>query len=98
MKMRDLLDSPDKWTKGAYARNAAGNECLPIADEACCWCLRGAFIRCYADTKTGEAAGRKLLVALNALDDKYKGRITMFNDNPSTTFEDIRRLLELADV
>lgn len=42
---RALIATPDKWTQGAYARDAEGGERLPMDDHAVCWCAFGAISR-----------------------------------------------------
>lgn len=43
---RALIESPDRWTQGAYARTAAGTETDPSARDAAQWCALGAI--CHA--------------------------------------------------
>lgn len=42
--VRELLNHPSKWTRGAYARDQKGNACSPFEPEATCYCLRGASL------------------------------------------------------
>ncbi len=96
MKIKDLLNSPDKWIQHCYAKKKNGKLVHPAKPEAYCFCLRGALIQCYANMQEKNVAENKLLkvVAENTL---HTGLIA-FNDSPETTFEDIRRILEIADV
>lgn len=41
-----LLEDPKRWTQGKYARNAAEEETNIDDDDAVCWCLDGAVMRC----------------------------------------------------
>jgi hypothetical protein len=38
-----LLSDPVKWTQGALARKANGEQCSPFDPEATCFCLIGAL-------------------------------------------------------
>ncbi len=40
---RKLIETPDKWTKGEYARDAEGKVCPRRGKEACQWCASGAL-------------------------------------------------------
>ena len=41
----DLIAKPGAWTQGAWARTATGRAASPFADNATCFCLRGALVR-----------------------------------------------------
>jgi len=41
----DRIRPPESWTRGAGARNDAGEACDIMADEACRWCATGALWR-----------------------------------------------------
>ncbi len=40
-----LLDSPEKWTKNALAKNANGHCCDVESQYATCFCIGGALMR-----------------------------------------------------
>ena len=42
MKIKELLKNPEKWTKGACARDMRGKPVRVNDPTACCWCLVGA--------------------------------------------------------
>jgi hypothetical protein len=42
---RDLIADKGRWTTGTLALAADGSPCGPNADDACAWCIVGAFIR-----------------------------------------------------
>jgi hypothetical protein len=103
MKMHELLDSPEKWTKRAYARDAEQVPTIPGDPRAVCWCVQGARIQCYgsaddqgAGPNESEVVRRKLQAAVAA-----KGghsRITWWNDAEGRTFGEVRALLLELDV
>lgn len=41
---RDKIKDKKNWTKGKYARDSTGRECLMFSDEAKCFCAEGAII------------------------------------------------------
>lgn len=41
-KARALIDKPESWTQGAYARTADGKDLPPKDEQACAWCILGA--------------------------------------------------------
>ncbi len=50
-KAWELLDSPDKWTQGADARDVDGEACAYNSTRADCWCLDGALAKVYGIAK-----------------------------------------------
>lgn len=40
---RAKIEAPERWTHGAYARDAGGREVEPTCPAAVCWCVRGAI-------------------------------------------------------
>lgn len=95
MKAHELLATPDKWTKGTYAKTATG-KAVPAKDpNAVCWCIYGALIKCYRDDEDRyvEAANKiqdVLLLRYNNPD------IVPFNDR--RTHEEVLAVLKEADV
>lgn len=77
MKIYELLDSPEKWTKKYYARDKAGYSTNSCDNYACCWCLVGAAMKCY-----GNMGSDVIVSVLNikAMLLGYKDAIE-FNDN-----------------
>jgi hypothetical protein len=99
MKILELLDAPEKWTKKTAARGASGSPLPPDSDQACCWCILGALQKCYPKGP----ADVEVEVLLKAIEKIFPrtgtlGLITRFNDHPDTTFADVRAVLEEANV
>jgi hypothetical protein len=86
--VRRILSSPEKWTKGCSAYDSDGYPVLPTEPEAVRWCLLGAAQKAYCrDLVTG-------VVVKNELRRRSPGWfVSFYNDDPTTTFEDIQRLL-----
>lgn len=89
MKIRELLDSPEKWTKGELARNLHGVAVAPTARGACQWCLVGAIFRCYPNA----------LVVYRRVQDYLLGRsVSFWNDREETTYELVKALVDEMDI
>jgi len=46
-KIKNLLSSEDKWTKGKSARNKDGGAANVQSNNAVCWCLTGAIHKIF---------------------------------------------------
>lgn len=106
MKAYELLDSPEKWTKKAIARNNIGERVYPHDLDATCWCLRGAIEKCYgintlrvveAEMRLSDVLENKGYISTpedyNKPDD-----YTVWNDAGKTTYEDVLSVLKEAKV
>ncbi len=40
---RALIEDPERWTQGAFARDAEGHSTPPCSPDAVCWCATGAL-------------------------------------------------------
>lgn len=97
---KKILDSPDKWTKGAYARGKSGKDVSNFGRYATCFCLAGAFNRAAGQRSNRNmyslAPGyAKASVAMN--NRVWRGghfSFVTYNDLPTTTYEDIIRLID----
>lgn len=105
MKPSELLDKPEKWTKGETARRADGKRAFSMDDGAVCWCIHGAISSCMAwgggfdQTRhlLNETIKRLFPERVEAIN-RIEGTTGVFfhaafNDHPETTFEDVRRVL-----
>lgn len=97
MTVRELLSEEGKWTQGAYARDAVGKSVALNAPAAVCWCLKGALNRCYAPEAFHAAFQRLTAIVPKVKVDGFEP-VAAFNDHPSTTFVDIRRVIEQAQI
>jgi hypothetical protein len=59
------------------------------------FCLRGAIQRCYGSSLEAIIAERKVCTIL--LQEGFNDHLMSFNDNQAT-FEDIKKVIELADI
>ncbi len=83
MTLKELFNSPDKWCKRQLAEDKNGNWCSPNDERAVRWCLLGGCMKC---------------LGFETLRDVIRERtgqpITIFNDAPDTTFDDILEVLQ----
>ena len=45
IEARSLIEKPESWTKGAFARDASGDKVTIASADATCFCLVGAIAR-----------------------------------------------------
>jgi hypothetical protein len=86
-----LIDTPEKWTQGHYARDRAGYPAGPRSHLACRFCILGAFIR-SAGTEV-PAYGLSDFIPKDTPADRS---VSSYNDHPSTTHADIMALFDRA--
>lgn len=98
MKISELFSEPSRWTQHTYARDAEALRCSADSDSAVCWCLTGALCKCYGndDTDRRLEAERKIRRAL--IDRGEAAYIVEWNDRSFRTFEEVKSLVEQADV
>jgi hypothetical protein len=96
LKVKDILVSYHTWVKGYMSKDNRGNYTQPQDENACRWCLSGAICKAYAD----DNKRAKALVRLEKIIKKEYGfnSIVTFNDNWRTTFKDVRRVVEKANI
>lgn len=83
--LRKLLDQPDRWTTGSYARNAKGRPMMPEDPEATCWCLMGALgkVAGFQPTRERDYAYQTIKATII---ERVPGLAT--SDNPLACFND----------
>lgn len=94
MKVRELLDSPEKWTKGGFARTPEGEHVFPNHAQAVCFCISGAIDFCYS--------GEKRYAVYRQLNEKIAAKqwqdIYAWNDAPERTYEEVKALVDELDI
>lgn len=96
MKVKELLDSPEKWTKGHYSRDKLGNPAWPENDDATCFCLMGAIRRCYGFGPRGNEIVKRCCDRIKC--DDSGSSLGPFNDAPERTFDEVRQLITELDI
>lgn len=84
---RELLSTPARWTKLAYARDAGGAAVMPSNANAVCWCIEGSIVKCSGDWSMEWARPIECDVAAD---------VASFNDRESTTHADILAAFDRA--
>lgn len=93
MKIKELLDSPEKWTKGYWAKTKEDENISPLDIYASKWCLVGAVRFCYQNIEYNVLARIK-----EALNNFSVGGLTEWNDAPERTFEEVKALVNKLDI
>ena len=98
MKPSDVLKLKKNWVKNSYANRQDGSSCSVESDNAVCWCLVGAIMKCYPHPKTQV---EKRLKASSAMKKLFPGRtnsLLQFNDHKDTKFTDVKKVLKEAEL
>ena len=94
MKIYELLDTPNKWTQGAYQRDSQGRICNAQAGgrgKPVAWCLVGAFQECYKEPSTQ-------LDFFTQLNSACGGCVTVWNDAQGRTYQEVIDLCRQLDI
>ena len=101
MKMRELLTDESRWTKDAYARDKDGKTVSHDLEEAYSFCLVGAMFRCYNVKPWWDPVRDKIIEELRKtfnVSERSSISITLWNDKRSTTFADVKALVDKLDI
>ena len=90
-----LIDRPEKWTKGVYCRDADG---FSTGSNPICFCMLGALQRVGDGQSREKGAGEFLNRAILEVDPsaKHGGAVTTWNDQPERTHADVARAFARA--
>lgn len=94
MKAHELLNTPEKWTKGAFAKDHTGCNVNYNSALAICFCLGGAINRCYNNPEDVFVNANKIGKFLNLPNLK----LTEWNDAPERTYEEVITILKELDI
>ncbi len=86
MKLIELFDSPEKWTRNSLARTAEGEPISPYSDRATSFCVRGGAMKaCKAASfyANMDAEARIVAVLRNKPDILRRGAIGKLDKSPS---------------
>jgi len=95
-----LIDTPEKWAKGCYARDSRGNSVARGDAAASSFCSIGAVDHTSWELDRGD--GSTVTCALSsararaALEAPAGGSVVAFNDAPDTTHGDVMTAFALA--
>lgn len=82
---RAIIEEPESWTQGSYARDAKGNPTLEDYHDGVCFCMAGACRLACANTSLLHCA----LPFGSAC-------VPQFNDSPTTTHADVLAVFDRA--
>jgi hypothetical protein len=98
----EVLNSPERWTQGASARQDDGGVVSYESGEAVCWCLTGAVAlvaRKMPLCETGESEfSRTMAVLAIAIDPTLTRYVSIpsWNDAYTTKYEDVIAVIDRA--
>ena len=90
MKAYALLSDRSKWTQGALARTASGESIRPRHVDASSWCLYGALLWCYGINTYHDTVLPRVCSIV--------GDVSIWNDAPERTYEDVVALCRELDI
>lgn len=90
MKAYDVIDSPEKWIQGSFARTKTGGRANVQDEKAYCFCVVGAIYRAYEEDKAIKQLSKLQPIMGNAL--------MGWNDEPGRTWEEVYQLLKDNDI
>ncbi len=89
---RERVATPDRWTRGYWAHDAAGGSCGPADAQATCWCSIGAMIAAVAPAGAETMLdARSLFKAANGIN-----HVPRWNDDPARTHAEVLAAFDLA--
>lgn len=92
--VRELIGTPEKWTKQVYARDHYGMQCSIQSEEACTYCIVGA-IRKICDYRASNTYN--FLKTYSPMKSPQgEGELICFNDNPCTEHSSMMTILDKA--
>lgn len=96
MSIAHILKSEAQWCKNATALNAEDEPVEACDEKACRWCMFGAFWK--AHRRFGDSFWRKWDQLLNYVKQFGYESIGHWNDDPRTTFADVRRAIKVCNL
>lgn len=97
-KAKCLIDTPEKWIKNVFARDATGKPVAPEDTTATCFCLMGAYRRAASSSHSALPIGVAYQAIYQAIPSLTKyakyASLPNFNDSPETTHADVMKILD----
>jgi hypothetical protein len=100
MKVKDMFNDEALWTQGSAARDRWGEPCPPSSPMAAKFCILGAIHRIYHNPEDRIDAARRVKDAIVSLGWQCNHPLAIgeWNDYTYRTFEEVRQVLEKADI
>jgi hypothetical protein len=93
---RKLIEKPENWTKGVFARNKAGVPVWTSAPDACSFCAIGAIAKVNGASELWERESLGVSY-LNKVCQKKRGmELAQYNNSRYVSHADILRLFDTA--
>ena len=89
MTLQELFTDPSTWTKEYAAKDKRGLGVVPFDPNTVCWCLLGGIEKCY---------GSKWVEIVNDVHAHIRMPLSIWNDAPERTFEDIVQLVKELNI
>lgn len=83
LKAMDVIATPDKWTKGHWARDKDDSAVLATNPRAKCWCSLGALNKALEKSSTFAFHAEEYLV------EAMGKQVAPFNDSERTNHSDV---------
>jgi len=90
-KARAVIEKPENWTKGDFARDAKLRPISALSTDAQCFCTWGAIIRVSENAPQMNNAADALYRHLN-----HPMDLDVFNDDETTTHAEVLSLFDRA--
>lgn len=91
---KQLIATPDSWTKYYPATTSTGACISPHSPDATCFCSYGALDKAAGPGDDNHIVYREALSALQEL--APNGHVAIFNDHPNTTHDMVLDLFDKA--
>ena len=92
MKVKELLESKENWIKGHCALTKNNELTSSNSADAAKWCLIGAIIRCY-----GVVGFAEFITEIKQHILPFSS-VSLWNDTPNRTFEEVKELVNRLDI
>ena len=93
-QVKDLLNKG--WTKEVFARNELGEETRTDNINATCWCIGGAIIKVVPHSLEQRSPIWRVVHKAILLLGYTSQSITVFNDAPDTTIQQVMEVMDKA--
>jgi hypothetical protein len=91
LEVRALIEEPEHWTQGSFAKDASGKHTNAMSPTATCWCLIGALRKVTG----GDSSNPQSINTFVALTNVTEGTsISLFND--THTHDEIISVIDAA--
>jgi len=98
MKVKQLLTSEKKWTKGFYAKDKDGAAIGVQNEKACSFCLDGALSRCYGPDGTYHKIRLRADEVIRKMTRGIFSNVVFWNDYNRRTFKQVKAFVTKLNI